>query len=430
MYNYKKTTLANGLRVANIEVPAAHAVCMALYVKCGSRYEDEESNGLSHFLEHMFLRGTSRLPSTIKLHEAIESCAGTLYPATYRDYTYFYQYVHPSMLEEALSLLGEIIITPCFESIDIERKIILEEFLEDYDGDGHDNNIDDLSRNLIWPDHPLGLKVIGTRDNILRFNGTHLREFLAKHYVGRNSVLSLSGAVNNDEALILADKAFKDMPAGEELMAQPPKDEQDQSRCRLLWSEGSQVELQLSFRAISELHPDYRTFLLLHRILDDGASSRLHRRISEELGLVYTLSASVDAYMDTGAFDIYLTVAPSKVEEVLCEIFEILRRIRTEPVPEDELLRFKRRSVWELEFMADSAAELSGWYGATELFYPPLIPSRVQEDINNIDAPGIRRVARTIFTPERLNLVALGPFRRGLRARLRHLVERAPEWLS
>src|SRR6476659_7953404 len=165
-YQVHRARLSNGLRLLTIQTPHLHTASVCLYVRAGSRYETLATNGLSHFLEHMLFRGSGRYPSSFALNLAIEELGGTLYAETGRDYSLYQISLHPESLVAGLELFGEIFRTPTFSEIDVERRIILEELLEDQDEKGRLVNIDDIARQLVWPGHPLGYRITGPYENV------------------------------------------------------------------------------------------------------------------------------------------------------------------------------------------------------------------------------------------------------------------------
>ena len=155
-YHVARARLSNGLRLLTIETPHLHTASVCLYVRAGSRYETRETNGLSHFLEHMLFRGSGRYPSSFALNLAIEELGGTLYAETGRDYSLYQITLHPKQVARGLDILGDLFSSPAFRDIDLERKIVIEEILEDLDDRGRNVNVDDQSRRLAWGKHPLG----------------------------------------------------------------------------------------------------------------------------------------------------------------------------------------------------------------------------------------------------------------------------------
>ena len=180
-YRYFKDELSNGLRVITVEMPYVHATEIALYVRVGSRYETIENNGVSHFLEHMFFRGSHNYPSSFQINEAFELIGDGLIANTFREFTCFWSKIDSRFLDKGLGLFGDVFRTPIFEEIETERKIVGIELLEDFDSEGEPLDIDNISRPFIWPGHSLGFSVIGTKENINRFTRDEIISHYEKH---------------------------------------------------------------------------------------------------------------------------------------------------------------------------------------------------------------------------------------------------------
>ena len=400
--------LPNGLRLVTLELPHLHSVSVVMYAKVGSRYETPADNGLSHFLEHMLFRGTERLPDAYALNHAIEALGGTLYAETGRDYSLYQIKLHPESLEEGVALFGEIFCTPHFSDIEIERRIILEEMLEDLDEDGRLVNIDDLSRQLVWPNHPLGQRITGPVENVERFTPADVRRHFGHFYGARNMILCVSGAVEHARIRDRLAQAMGALPPGEELRVQPPLDGQSAPQFLHVDDDGSQTSIQILFRGLPEAAPEYPALLALGRIIDDGMSTRLHRRLADELGLAYYVSGNLEHLVDTGLYEIDASCGHDHVPRLVKEALALLGRLRDEAPSVDELDKAKRRYRWDLEASFDDPDAMAGWFGGTALFYPP---SSFEDKVARLQAvtpDAIQQVARKIFRPERLTVVSVG----------------------
>ena len=169
MVPFRTTTLPNGLRVIAAAQPQLHRAHAALYFRVGSRFEDPRTNGISHFLEHMIYRGTPSLPSAHAVNLAFEQIGGYLYAATQTDYGVFSVTLPPESLDEASRLFGEVLRAPSFFDIEVEKGIVCEEILEDLDDEGRQIDADNISRELIYPTHPLGYTITGDEARVRSF---------------------------------------------------------------------------------------------------------------------------------------------------------------------------------------------------------------------------------------------------------------------
>jgi predicted Zn-dependent peptidase len=399
-----------------------------MYAKVGSRYEDVRprmaDNGLSHFLEHMLFRGTERLPDAYQLNRAIESIGGTLYAETGRDYSLYQISLHPDSLLEGIALFGEIFCTPTFSDLATERRIILEELLEDLDEDGRWVNIDDIARHAVWPDHPLGWRITGPMQNIERFTRRDIRRHFGHFYGARNMVLAISGAVRHGNVERAVRKAMRDLPAGRELAVTPPPETQTEARFVYVAHEGSQTSAQILFRAMPELTPEFPALLMLSRIVDDGMSTRLHRHLCDDLGLAYYVSGSLEMFVDTALFELDGSAHHANIPRLVEEALGIVARLREEPPTRDELDKAKRRYRWDLERSFDDADSMAGWWGGTQLFYPPMTLEQKLERVAAVTPESVRAVAEKIFRPERLTVACVGHLSKKLEAQVARVVAR------
>ena len=405
----RRRVLPNGLRVLTVPAAGLHSAMIALYVRAGSRHESAAVNGVSHFLEHLFFRGSKAWPNTVAMNAAVESAGGNLNGITARDHGCYYTPIHASELATGLAIIGDMITRPLLREIDVEREIILEEILDEVDGEGRDIDADNLSKRLVFGDHPLGFKIAGTPEIVRRMTEEQVREHHSRYYVGANLVLCVAGPVRESEVAELAEEhlgALRRGPLSRDVAPAawprgPILDHVDH--------DDAQSELCLNFPCPPEHHPDYPVHLVIRRILDDGLSSRLPFEVVERRGLAYSLHAGIDAFADCGMFVIDGACAPKKLPRVAREILRVLGEMGAKQVEEEELSRVQRRHRMTLAFSLDSAAELAGWYGSGEVLHAPEGFEERCRRVEGVTAEDVQRVARETFTLENLVAVFVGP---------------------
>ncbi len=415
--------LSSGLRLVTVELPHLHTATLVMYAKVGSRYEDAHNNGLSHFLEHMLFRGTERLPDAYQLNYAIEALGGTLYAETGRDYSLYQLSLHPDTVAAGINLIGEIFCTPAFSGIEIERRIIMEEILEDFDEDGHDININDVARQAAFPRHPLGYKITGPASNVARFTVDDVRRHFARGYGARNMLLAVAGAVRHEQVVEQAEHALGHLMPGKLVEGAPPPPSLDGPKFIYVPNVGSQTEMQMLFRALPENSPDFPAQIALARILDDGMSTRLHHRICDQLGLAYYVSGSIDTFYDTALFEVDANSAHSNVPALFIELLRILTDLRNEPPRREELAKAQRRYRWDLEASFDDADAMAGWWGGAELYLRPHTFAEKVARMEAVTPQDVQRVAAQIFSREHLTVAAVGQLDASLESQLRELVD-------
>jgi predicted Zn-dependent peptidase len=401
--------LPNGLPVVLVPQPAVHTAVAALYLRVGSRFETREDNGISHFLEHMVFRGTPSLATAHAQALAFERLGGTLYAATHVDHGVMSVSVPPSNLEKVLALLAEVTIAPRFTSIEIERGIVREEILEDLDDDGRQVDADNITRELMYGDHPLGFTITGGIESVERFDDAMLRAHHAKHYTAENAVLCVAGRIGDPDACARSiEKAFGALPRGARvpIVAAPPK--QDRPRVRVVENTSSQTDVRIAFRAPAETDPLEPAAEMLLRVLDDGMSTRLYERICDRLGLCYDVSGMFETYEDDGVIDFAAGAQHARTTTVVKEIFKLLREVAEDGPTEEELQKALDRHEWSVEAMQDDPDALAGFYGLAALAQIARTPVARHEELTRVSRADIRDLAARILRPENLTVVAVG----------------------
>ncbi len=415
--------LPNGLRLVTVELPHLHTAALVVYAKVGSRYESPQDNGLSHFLEHMLFRGTERYPSSYALNYAIEDLGGTLYAETGRDYSLYQISLNPELVAQGIDLFAEIFGAPAFTQLELEREIVLEEINEDLDEKGRDLNLDDLGRRLAFPDHPLGQKITGPPENVARFTVEDCRRHFARFYGAENLIVCVSGPVQRDAVLAAALPTLGGLPRGAPATSEAPAPPGGGPKYAYVENPGAQTSVQILFRALPESDPDFVVVQALGRVLDDGMSTRLHYTLCDQLGLAYYVSSSIEPFHDAALFELDGAAAHAKFGELVTGMFTLLGRFRTELVTPEELSKAKRRYRYDLASAFDDADAMAGWFGGTELFYPPPSYEQKVARMEAVTAEDIQRAARRVFEPERLIVAASG----GLSAKQRRDVQKIVE---
>ncbi|MFH2009068.1 MAG: pitrilysin family protein [bacterium] len=416
-------TLSNGLRVVVIELPHLHTGSAQLMVRVGSRYEDGPAAGLSHFVEHMIYRGSVQYPTTFELNCAIERRGGGLYAETSREITSYLLDAPPESLPGLLDVLGDALINPGWHQLDVEKKIVLEEILEDLDEDGQLVRSDDVARRQAWGDHPLGQPITGTRDSVAAFTEAAIAAHHRDAYVGANSVLCVAGPFEPEPILEAAERAFAALHPGRRLEPQPAPQHFSAPGLRFIRYPESQTTLNLVMHALSEPHPLSAAQSLLLRILDDGLSTRLYRRIVDELGLAYNVGASAEVLEDVVLVDISASCAHNSAVRLTDEVLTIGRTLAREPPSPDELEIAKRRMLWDVEASFDNPRAMVEYYGTVELLRREQTMLERAEQILAATRDELHEAARALFVPDRLALAAVGKLPKGDLAALASLLK-------
>jgi predicted Zn-dependent peptidase len=403
--------LPNGLRLLCVPKKGASRAVITMLVRVGSRFETEETNGISHFLEHMLYRGC---PSKKTAHEqalAFEELGASLYAATQADYGTLTLSLPAESFVPAVSMFAEVVRAPRFSDIEIERGIVREEILEDLDDDGRQIDADNLTRALIYGSHPLGFTITGSIKQLQRFDRSMLEKHHALHYTAENSVLCFAGAVDPELSEKLAKKHFSRLPRGGRIIGAPPPQRQRKPRFRHVRNVSSQTTLRIAFRAVSEHDPREPAVEMLLRILDDGMSTRLYERICDAKGLCYDVGALYESYEDDGVFDVAAEVQHERALQVTDEIFDVLEDLAEKGPTARELDKAKARHGWQMEAMLEDPEALGGYYALASLADLARTPALRHEQLSAVTRKDVRDAAELVFRRDRLNVVAVGALR-------------------
>jgi len=412
-----------GGRIAVVPQRHLHRAHLGLYVRTGSRFETEPLSGISHFLEHMLYRGTPSLRDAHDVNFAFERLGGSLYAATQVDYAVYAVSMPPESIDEGARIFADVLSHPTFPDVEIEKGIVSEEILEDLDDEGRQVDADNVSRALIYPNHPLGYTITGTQKHVESFTEKMLRAHHAKHYCGENLVVVVSGAVEAAQGLDIGAAVLDSFPAGTRVAAEPPVHAQKKARLKMVESVASQTELRVCFRAFAENAPERTPLDLLMRTIDDGMSTRLYHRLCDAQGLCYDVSGHYDGYEDDGVVDLSAGVLHERASHVASEILAMIGELATSGPAKDEIDKARARRRWELRAMLDSPEELGGLFAMGLLFRRFLTPRQQYERLARVSRDEVVEVARELVRPERLNMVAVGMLESGEGKRLTELVK-------
>lgn len=407
--DWHEHTLDNGLRVVVVPQPALHRVSFGLFVGVGSRHESAEDNGLSHFLEHMLYRGTARHPSAHAQNLAFERLGGSLSATTHADHTHLHVLAPPESLAASMELLGEVVRMPRLGEIDVEKRIVREEILDDIDETGRQIDPDNVVRKLMFGDHPLGYPITGPLEALDGFTEERLRAHLSRYWVASNTVLAVAGSVDPSTIGELASRSFGDMKRGAPADAPAwTADARGATRRKHLASPGSQTDLRLSWVTPGERDPRSPAIELLLRLIDDGMSTRLYRRLADDSGMVYDCSALWEPFLEVGALDLAAAMSPERLPDVAGACIAMVEELAADGPTEEELDKAKKRHRWSVLAALDHADELETLAGGAVLFDRTRGLEAQAYRFDALTVDDLRNVARDVFARERLYVATVG----------------------
>lgn len=388
MYIYK--TLSNGIRVVADKIDYLRSVSVGVWVGNGSRYEKAEENGISHFIEHMVFKGSSKRTAA-QIADAIDSVGGQINAFTAREYTCFYTKTLDEHSELAMDVLSDMIFAPMLDprDMELEKNVVYEEI--SIDEDDTEELVYDHYCAAVWKDTPMGRPVLGTRDTLAKMTPDTLRAYMRSHYTTKNIVISAAGNFG-DDFFDMLEKYF----GGYDVSIDAPEMPAAEFKQGSVWhrKDVEQAQLIMGFRGIDSMDEAAYSLLVFNNVFGCGISSRLFQTIREREGLVYSVSSGHSAYIGTGSFDIEAGMNPSNLGRVCELIMKEVRRIKAEKLTYDEVARSKEMLKGNYILSSESTGERMQSTGRSLLLGKPVY---TQEDVlRKIESVSIDSVAEII----------------------------------
>ncbi len=419
---YRKTTLNNGLRILTVSMPSTRSVGVGIFTGVGSRYETEPERGISHFIEHMLFKGTERRPQAQQIAEAIEGLGGIMNADTSNEVTTYWAKVADQHLPVALDILLDMFRHSTFdpEELEKERQVIIQEISRMMDMP--DAWVHALISELVWPSHPVGWEIAGTKESVSGITRQNMLDYVSNTYTPGNTVIGLAGRLDHDKVL---DQITSELGLWKGRLTRPYLPASDPPAGPLLHvqtKETEQSHLCLGVRGLSIDDPDRFKLRILNVILGEGMSSRLFLDIREKRGLAYSVGSYTSYLRDTGAIILFAGVPPQKAADVVAAMIEQLNLLCAQTVPEAELIKAKEFTKGRILLRMEDTFANAQWFAHQEVLDQEVLTvDQVVEQIDAVTAADVQRVAQQLFTTERLNLAAIGPFEdeESFRTRLR-----------
>jgi predicted Zn-dependent peptidase len=411
---YEKTTLPNGVRVVTGEMTGVRSASLILYYGVGSRYERPEHAGISHYLEHMVFKGTTRRPDAMLISQEIEGVGGSLNAATGRESTNYWAKVPSTRFALAFDVLADMVRGSVFDEgeLEKERSVIIEEIRAVQDMP--EDMVHDVIDEVLWEGHAVGRPIAGTEETVANITKDAMVDFWRRNYGPDRLVIAAGGNVKHDEVVALAEEHFGDLepPESPDVYDQAAVNEaQSGPRVHLVTKETEQAHLCLAMPALPYSTERRYVQSTIEAILSSGMSSRLFQEIREKRGLVYSVYGYFRPYADVGQGVVYAGTDLERVEETVGAVVEELRKLRDIPVPEDEFQRTKELRKGRLLMGFEDSRSIAGWIGSQEETYGEIrTPEEVMERIDAVTREDVQALAAELFRDDRLSLAVVGPY--------------------
>jgi predicted Zn-dependent peptidase len=405
---YSKDVLDNGLRVITSAMPQSRSVCLAILVGTGSCYESKEEAGISHFAEHLFFKGTQRRRTSMEITQDIEGLGGIINGGTDKEVTIFWCKVASPHFPIALDVLSDLLLNSRFDEKDIERErqVIIEEI--NMNMDLPQQRVGMLIDELLWPDQPLGRDVIGYKETVSSITRKQFTDYLARRYMPNNTVISIAGNIQHEQAMSQIKPVFDAWPAGQLSVDYATDDKQTEAKICVESKDIEQAHVCLAAHGFSHSH-----------------ARRLFMEIREHKGLAYDIHSYTEHFLKSGTFAVYAGVDPGKVDTAVAAILDELSQSKRGITPA-ELTRAKELSKGRTYLRFEDSQNVALWYGGQEILTRQILD--IDDVISIVDAitlDELHEVAGDILPDSGLNLAVTGPVE-GKESRPGNLIKEEP----
>lgn len=401
------TTLENGVRVITETMLHVRSVSVGIWIGTGSRRETPEQNGLSHFIEHMLFKGTTKR-SAEDIARSVDSIGGNLDAFTAKELVCFNTKVLDQHLSLAFDVLADLVLHPLFREEDIgkEKGVILEELK--MDEDNPDYLVHEIFSSNFWKDHSLGKPILGTRDTVKRFDHEMVASYYQSVYSPTNVVITAAGNLTHETLVRLAREHFLALSRN----GGKPGERAPVTHARIALrnkKELEQAHLCLGVPSYPLPHDQRFACYVLNTVLGGGMSSRLFQNIRERQGLAYAVFSELNPYRDTGCLSIYAGTSIESTRKVVESVLREFQDLKQKPVPEEELRRAKDHLKGSLMLSLESTSARMSNLARQEMYFGRFFSlDELVESIEAVSAGDVQRIAQTFFDQKQIALTVLG----------------------
>jgi predicted Zn-dependent peptidase len=404
---YRKTVLDNGVTVLSEPMDGVRSICLGIWFAVGSRDESPEEAGMSHFMEHMMFKGTPTR-SARDISETFDRMGAELNAFTSKEYTAYYSRFVDENLPAAFEILADMCVSATLaqDACESEREVVIEEIARMEDTP--DDQIHELFSEALWPEHPIGLPILGSRATVGSFGHDASVGFRERHYVTGNCVVAASGNVDHEAVVALAER-YLTLPHGTRSQ-RPEAHAAPRSEIKVLTKDTEQAHICLGVSTMNAHHPDRFALSVLDGVLGGGMASRLFQEVREKRGLAYAIYSFSALYQDTGEFAIYAGTRPDNAKEVLRLITEEVASIAEKGVTAEELDRVRQATKGHLVLGLESSRNRMTRLGKNEVTGGEILSADdVVERFDAVTMDDLKRVSAEVLSADKV-LAVIGPF--------------------
>lgn len=416
-----ETTLPNGLRVIMVDTNAFPTLTTLLLVGAGSRYENENNNGIAHFLEHMFFKGSKKYPNTFIISSILEGMGGVFNAFTSKDHTGYWIKSTNEHFEKVLDVLSDMLLNPLLleEEINREKGTIVEEI--NFYEDTPYRRVSEYFEELLYKGNALGYDIAGTKKTVTSFTRQTFTDYLGSLYHPKNAVLVIAGGLNMKKSidaktnnyLSIIEEKFGNWNG--KISADYVKVAESQTKPQILvhYKKTEQAHFCLGFRTFSFFDKRRYALSILSTILGGGMSSRLFMQVRERKGLCYYISTGREFYHDVGNIVTQAGVTNNieKIKEAVSTIFIEHKKVMKGDISKEELKKAKELLKGRMLLSLEDSSNVASYFGVKKILENGMeTPEEVIKKLESVTEEEVRELANQIFTPKTLNFAIVGPF--------------------
>lgn len=400
----------NGVRVVLAPMENTKATTIIVLVGVGSNYEPKKINGISHFLEHLFFKGTKHRPNAGDVHRALDRLGAEHNAFTSKEITGYWVKAADRYFDDALDIVSDILLESLFkkEELEKEKGVIIQE-ISMYE-DLPQRKVLELWDELLYPDQPAGRSIAGAKEIINSITRDDITNYRGEHYRASNIVVSVAGNINEQSVFKKIEKIFKKIPKGKTGDKPPVREIQKEPLAKIFVKETDQTHLVLGTRSFGMFDERKYSLGILGTLLGGNPSSKLFSEIREKLGLAYYVGSSSEHLTDAGYFIARAGIPHNSLETVAKKIVKIMKEFRAKKVNDREIKFAKDFLRGSMSLALESSDEIALFYGEQELFHRKIMELEdIWKKYEKVKASDVLNIARFLFKPEKIGFAAISP---------------------
>lgn len=412
LFSYKSYQLKSGLRLVCVPMKGTMTATVMVFVGTGSKHEAKEINGISHFLEHMMFKGTTKRPGKLDISRELESIGAQFNAFTGKEYTAYYAKASASKVDVMMDVVFDIFLNSKFDegAIQTERHVIVEEI--NMYNDDPPRYVGERFEKLLYGDQPAGWDIAGEKETVLGLKRDQFVNYFNTHYIAENTVIAVAGNIEPEVIKEKVEGYFEHIRHSKKPEKLQVVEKQNSPSADIIFKETDQTHFVLGFRSFDMFDERRYALAVLGSILGGGMSSRLFDEVREKRGLAYYVSAGQQPYTDSGYFAISAGVNNQRVMEAITVIIDEIKKIKKEGVTPSELQQAKDKAVGRTALALEHSDYIAESVAESLIFHNRILtPDEELDKIKKVTLADIMQAASDVFDNDKLNLALIGPFK-------------------